>query len=201
MRKKLNIFILILCSLFIVSISNVKGQVHIAIQGGISKAKLNDTHYVENERTGYNIGIYIEPSLNKKETQYLNTGLELNLKGDCINEVIRSNYYLKNILYMNIPLTYSYKFNLSKNKLAILPFAGCYGGVVLSANYSWRKESDFIEELKSCDYGLILGLSVELFNYLQVAVEYNKGLLDIHKISDDPYFNKETKLCLRLFFN
>jgi hypothetical protein len=201
MRKDLNIIIFVLCNLLIVSISNVQGQVHIAIQGGISKSKLNDTHYVENNRTGYNIGIYIEPSLNKKKTQYLNTGLVLNLKGDCINEVIKSNYYLKNILYMNIPLTYSYKLNLSRNRLAILPYAGFYGGIVLSANYSWRKDSDFIEELKSCDYGLILGLSVELFNYLQVAIEYNKGLLDIHKISDHPYYNEETKLCLRLFFN
>jgi len=192
---------LLLLSTFVICPSSFAQRV--AVQGSVNRSKVNiDQLITPKEISGFDIGFYIEIPLTPSELLNLNTGIDFALKGGS-NEGTSKRM---NLSYIEIPLTLSFRLNLVKGKLAILPSVGIYGGYLVRAmikdtghtifqdDYNYNNYDSF----EKLDYGAKAGVAIELAGNIQTGVEYNFGFTDVQK---EFYKNiEQTRIFVRLFF-
>lgn len=171
-----------------------------AFQGGIESTSFIIDGDKRDSKIGFNIGGFLEIPLNRKEKLNLNTGLEFTIRGYSYKDYYQIKV-LENYTYIEIPLTLSYRFGIIEDKLALLPYAGFYGGGLIGINNSYDNlPPEYGDNFQNIDLGLKAGISVEIVRNIQVAVEKNIGLLNLYKESQEKITNTGTRYCLRFFF-
>jgi hypothetical protein len=190
------VFVLFLCS------QNAIAQ-RIAIQGGLNTATVttNDAGGKFGSRLGYNAMIYVE-TMSKNWS--VNVGLGYSLRGFSTNNPAYVSFYDEskeryycNLHNMILPLTVSYRVNIVKNKLALVPAAGFYGSMIF-----FPHETDDPKEKTKLggDFGLRGELGLEIFRHIQIGADYDFGLLNISKQEDIKWKNSVFEFYVRFFF-
>ncbi len=146
------------------------------------------TRLTPGSRAGYHVGVSYRWDMPVSLPFALETGLMLNSKGSRNSEGgVKATYKM---LYLELPLTVSYRFDI-RNVVSIKPFFGFYYGLGLSGRLKvkegGRKESVDIlsgqyQQLKRSDFGLKFGAEVGWRAY-SLGLAYEPSLMNIGKNS------------------
>lgn len=169
-------------------------HVNIGIKGGLNGFTLhsdNSTNY--NPRVGFNLGLlghmHLSPSFAfQPEVQFSLQGAEYREGG--------ADHSLK-LNYVNIPLLVQYMFD---NGFRLQ--AGPQLGILASASsVQGNSDSDVMQDYKSADVGLILGVSyVKPSTGFGIDLRYNHGLTSISASDATKSFNRGIQLGLFYLF-
>jgi len=184
--KKMSVFFALLSTLFIVM--PVKAQVHLGVSGGLNLANVNvdpDDGIDFSRLTAFGLGGVLDYGLSENvtlrfEPMYLQKG------------TTRFGADVK-LAYLEVPVMFKYAFGTSNTKPYIM--AGPTFGFNLSAKIKADEEQDIKDEIKSVDFGLVLGAGVSLpmgNNSLFLEARYALGLANINDAPDDPDLDIKT---------
>lgn len=198
--KLKNIYKLLFAVTSLMMFSNIVfGQeTRIGITGGILSSTLKN----QSSKAGYSFGVMVEVPL--CETIMFNTGLNLALKGG------KSSYYygnneksekITNNTCMELPVYFSYKFDLNKKDVSILPYVGVFGEAIPNREI-YSKGDDVTTDLNDLDLplfdgGIKFGGSLDITNSIRVSVERNICFFS-SKAKD--CHNKDYRILLTFFF-
>ena len=162
-------YLLILTALF--AASTVDAQVRFGAKGGlnIAQAKFNNDAFKSDNITGFHLGPTLEAMFGKG-----GLGLDLALlysqKGfDSDNEKVKNSY---------IEVPANLKFKLGMPLVNPFFYFGPYLGFRVSGDKRWDVGVKEDIEAKSFSAGLNFGLGAEVFNKLQLGLNYGWGLTD-----------------------
>jgi len=201
MEKKVKLLSLILFCCLMVATENATAQ-RFAIQGGLENSSIVSKEKPNNilNKTGFDIGFFIETPLNYRQTLNINFAVDVVLKG-WKEKYDDQLYILYNQLYEEFSLSLSYRFHIVNDVFSILPYAGMYGGVLMNFSDSNNSQyEDFYEYMNMFDYGIRVGGAIEIVRNVQFGAEKNIGLPSIYKGDNLKVTNNGTRLYIRLFF-
>ena len=170
-------YLLIFVALF--AVSTVGAQVRFGAKGGlnIAKAEFNKDAFKSDNITGFHIGPTIEAMFGKG-----GLGLDLSLlytqKGfDSDEEKVKNSY---------IEVPANLKFKLGMPLINPYVAAGPYVGFRISGDKAWTVSKSVEEQIKAKSFaaGMNFAIGAELFDKLQLGLNYSWGLIDNYKTFD-----------------
>jgi len=180
------------------------------VTGGIlsstQKYNYNGTSDTENSKTGFDFGFMLEGPINR--SLMLDMGLCFAIKGYSYNTEPSQSRILENFSYMEMPLYLACNLAISKNKLAVVPYAGFYFGFLIEAQNSIdSRDYDFAEEyFNTFDSGFKLGAAIDIGKNMRIGIEKNLGFINLYKtdensnMNDNKLYNQDTRTLLTFFF-
>lgn len=181
MNKKL----LFAISIFFIGIASVNAQIGIRVGVNMSKeiTNLDKNTFNSENLTGYQIGLIYQSA---KKGLGFETGLLLSQKGNVYkynNDSTPENNIInayKEINCVTLPFNLKYKINIGP--IGVFGLAGIYGDydlsgktVVEALNKEQAESYNGIGD--RINYGYMLGLGVEALGKLQLAANWNNGLM------------------------
>ena len=170
-------YLLILVAVF--AVSTIDAQVRIGAKGGlnIANASFNKESFKSDNVTGFHVGPTVEAMFGKG-----GIGLDLAIlytqKGfDSDEETVKNSF-------IEIPANLKFKLGMP----LVNPYftAGPYVGFRISGDKAWTVSKDIEEQIKAKSFaaGMNFGLGAELFDKLQVGLNYSWGLIDNYETFD-----------------
>ena len=168
---------LIFAALF--AVSTIDAQVRLGAKGGlnIAKASFNKDAFKSDNITGFHIGPTLEAMFGKG-----GLGLDLALlysqKGfDSDEETVKNSY-------LEVPVNLKFKLGMP----LVNPFvaAGPYIGFRVSGDKAWTVSKSIEEQIKAKSFsaGMNFAIGAELFDKLQLGLNYSWGLTDNYETFD-----------------
>ncbi|MDH6533671.1 PorT family protein [Parabacteroides sp. 52] len=168
MKKAIGLIGILVCMVCMVTPAHA--QIRFGVKGGvnISTVHFNSSVLDGKNVTGFHVGPMIEATL-----PLLGVGLDLavlyNQKGVEIDDLAIK------IDYIDVPLHLKWKFGLPFVKAYLA--TGPYVGFQVSGDKVWKGLADQVKS-KTFGVGWDFGVGAEVFNHLQVGVNYGLGLTD-----------------------
>ena len=177
MIMKSSKYLLILVALF--AVSTVGAQVRFGAKGGlnIAKAEFNKDAFKSDNITGFHVGPTLEAMFGKGGLGF-DLALLYSQKGfDSDEETVKNSY-------IEVPVNLKFKLGLP----LVNPYvaAGPYVGFRVSGDKAWNVSKDVKEQIKAKSFsaGMNFAIGAELFNKLQLGLNYAWGLTDNYNTFD-----------------
>ncbi len=163
------------------------------VKAGVNLSTLSGDMKDSKHTFRYQVGATVDIALT--ENLYILTGLDLQAKGTKINKVTY------NPLYLQLPATIAYKFDLGSNTRLVLnvgPYVAYgIGGKTKGGEGSLKLFGDNI--FKNLDYGAVGGVGIEL-GMFAVGLGYDLGLGNISDIAGTKVSNRNAYLTVGVKF-
>lgn len=192
--KKVNLVIVIILS-FILSINAFSQNASLGVKGGLNLSNMiikNDDETMSDDfkmLAGFHVYPFVEYSFS--DLFAIDAGLNFQSRG---YSIIEDNFkYRFTTLYIDIPINAKFNFDLGKVKLFcnVGPYVAFgIGGTVYAETtidrhtISARRDIDWGDDLKSIDFGLNIGVGLDINNFI-VGLNYGGGIADLSTIDDD----------------
>ncbi len=192
--KKGNLFIVIILT-FILSINAFSQNASLGVKGGLNLSNMivkNDDETLSDDfkmLAGFHVYPFLEYSFS--DIFAIDAGLNFQSRG---YSIIEDNFKLRfTTLYLDIPINAKFNFDLGSVKLFcnVGPYVAFgIGGTVYTkttiGNYTTtaRRDIDWGDDLKSTDYGLNIGVGLDINNFI-VGLNYGWGIANLSTIDDD----------------
>lgn len=172
-----------------------EAQLRFGVRGGvnISSVHFSSDDLKSDNITGFHIGPMIETTLPlvglglDAAILYTQKGMDFKQKGaEVESESIRTDY-------IDVPVNLKWKLGLPLVKPFIA--AGPYVGFRVGGDKVWDIPGNMIDQVKAKSFsaGLNLGVGAEVFNHLQVGLNYNLGLTNNYSAQKPGLANKNGK--------
>ncbi len=194
----------------VLALSMQAQKLNYGVRAGMNMTNLNEDNVDYKMRVGFHIGAAVDYEL--KSSMFLESGLYLTTKGAKLDGSDEDEKYEEktNIMYLQLPVLFSYKYDLGSDDLKLHGKIGPYFALGLAAKikseYKYADESeketikgfgdgDDKTGIKRGDAGLMLGVGLSKGNYY-VGLNYELGLTNINAYDGDKIHTRNFNISL-----